>query len=323
MSLERKGKATVKGKRKRDYSELESDAPSAEAEVEPEIEVLARNLKVPPSADASTSPASSSRPEASDIPWMTRSKRKKAAHATERPSDDVSPAASAITATAARDSLAPAHNTNGSHSPQPEKRGSKRKQPETSPPSAPAAVSAASSSDAGSSSSAPATHSPSKDPVADKPAKRQRIDEPLSSQVRRNNLAHSLTLTQDASRILDAVVEAKQKQTSLGDAFGPSSQPATASVQSQKATQEEREVPAGSRTLTPVLSPALRAFIGVDQCSPTEAAQKVLDYIKQHNLQSATDSKITCDDKLRALFETDRLISSDWVHLFLLKHFTQ
>ncbi|KAJ1963682.1 hypothetical protein IWQ62_003141 [Dispira parvispora] len=64
------------------------------------------------------------------------------------------------------------------------------------------------------------------------------------------------------------------------------------------------------------LSPVLSDLVGGDLLPRTEVVKRIWKYIKEHNLQDESDRRyICCDDKLRAVFETDR------VHMFTMnKH---
>ncbi|KAJ1959936.1 hypothetical protein GGI12_004079 [Dipsacomyces acuminosporus] len=56
------------------------------------------------------------------------------------------------------------------------------------------------------------------------------------------------------------------------------------------------------------LSATLNAFLGQKYCARTDVVKNLWKYIKEHNLQDPNDKRyILCDDKLRELFDTDRL----------------
>ncbi|ARP96453.1 SWIB/MDM2 domain-containing protein [Bordetella genomosp. 13] len=60
------------------------------------------------------------------------------------------------------------------------------------------------------------------------------------------------------------------------------------------------------KPLTP--SPELAAVIGGDAVPRTEVTKKIWDYIKQHNLQDASNKRnINADAKLRPIFGKDQV----------------
>ncbi|KAI8324498.1 SWIB/MDM2 domain-containing protein, partial [Martensiomyces pterosporus] len=56
------------------------------------------------------------------------------------------------------------------------------------------------------------------------------------------------------------------------------------------------------------LSADLSAFLGQKYCARTDVVKNLWKYIKENNMQDPSDKRyILCDDKLKKLFDTDRL----------------
>lgn len=59
--------------------------------------------------------------------------------------------------------------------------------------------------------------------------------------------------------------------------------------------------------MTPV-SDALADFTGETRLSRPQTVKRIWDYVKEHSMQDPSDKRIIrCDDRLKAVFHTDRL----------------
>lgn len=65
--------------------------------------------------------------------------------------------------------------------------------------------------------------------------------------------------------------------------------------------------PTGILKVGPI-SPALQSFLGAPEASRTDAVKQIWSYVKLHNLQNPADKReIYCDEKLKALFDKDKV----------------
>jgi len=98
---------------------------------------------------------------------------------------------------------------------------------------------------------------------------------------------------------------------------------ATAAPKKAPATKTAKPKVAGapsafSKPLTP--SKELAAVVGSDPLPRTEVVSKVWEYIKKHKLQNeANKREIIADDKLKAVFEKDKVTMFE-MNKYLAKH---
>ncbi|KAJ3124075.1 hypothetical protein HK098_001400 [Nowakowskiella sp. JEL0407] len=150
---------------------------------------------------------------------------------------------------------------------------------------------------------------PDPKPAASRGRKRKNPATTLSSETVNSDESDSY----DFSGLTDEQIAQKLQKQEEKLRSRPSRSTATSKKKPRKSTKEPKQKNStggakGGFSKELLLSPALAEVVGVKELSRPQTTKRLWDYIKEHNLQDPSNrSFVICDDKLKAVFETDRI----------------